>query len=187
MTLEAVARALGRSLRPDERALAMIREKLAQRGVELTRERLKMAYLPEGAEPLENPVGTAPGALIRHGRTILVCLPGVPSEMEGMWSMHVERMVRELSGMTAADGRLLVVGVPEATLAPLLRRYSEEFENVYIKSHPRGHEVLGPLVEIYVSAASSTPEGAQALVRELCGSLIGEIGKLGGVVKEVGC
>ena len=47
---------------------------------DLTPERLKMACLPQGAEPIENPVGAAPAVLLALEGTCVVCLPGVPRE-----------------------------------------------------------------------------------------------------------
>jgi len=74
-TLASVATALGRPLELNQQALAMVRatyERLAARELvhdaELSEVRRKMAYLPRGAEPLHNPVGAAPGVLLREGK-----------------------------------------------------------------------------------------------------------------------
>ena len=68
LTLEGIALALGRPLALHPRALEQVRATytaLAQEGIiasaELTPERRKMAQLPQGAEPLANTVGAAPG------------------------------------------------------------------------------------------------------------------------------
>ncbi|TLM99361.1 CinA family nicotinamide mononucleotide deamidase-related protein [bacterium] len=43
----------------------------------------RQAYLPDGAMVIENPVGTAPAFYgVVNNRSLLVCLPGVPREME---------------------------------------------------------------------------------------------------------
>jgi Predicted nucleotide-utilizing enzyme related to molybdopterin-biosynthesis enzyme MoeA len=34
--------------------------------------------------PLPNPVGTAPGVLLSVGRRVIISLPGVPPELEGI-------------------------------------------------------------------------------------------------------
>ncbi len=187
VTLEAVAEALGRPLVLNPEALQMIREKFVSRGYELTRERVKMAYMPEGAAAIPNPVGTAPGALIRHGSTTIVCLPGVPREMEEMWLRHVEGSIGGLAGASIAEGSILVSGVPESTLAPVLRSLSEAYSSSYIKSHPRGYELSSPLLEVYVSAVAPTEGEARALVREICGRIAGEAVRLGGAVREYRC
>jgi len=71
-TLEGLAEALGLRLTVNEKALKMVREKYEayfKEGrmdrAELTPSRIKMAKIPEGAEPLPNPVGTAPGVHLR--------------------------------------------------------------------------------------------------------------------------
>ena len=41
----------------------------------------RQAYIPHGAIPIENPVGTAPCFIVENGNSCVVSLPGVPSEM----------------------------------------------------------------------------------------------------------
>jgi len=45
----------------------------------------RQALLPSGARPVP-PAGVAPGIALRHGRTRLYALPGVPSELRAMWT-----------------------------------------------------------------------------------------------------
>lgn len=47
------------------------------------------ATIPTKAEPLLNEVGTAPGLIFRNEKNILICLPGVPAEMESMMKNQV--------------------------------------------------------------------------------------------------
>lgn len=187
ITLEAVAEALGRPLVLNERALQILKERISSRGYELTKERLKMAYFPEGAEAIDNPVGTAPGALLVHGKTTIVCLPGVPREMEEMWSGYVERVLGTRERVEVAEGSFVVVGVPEAVMAPVLQRYSEAYGSAYIKSHPKGHEALSPVLEVYVSVSSRIPGEASRAMRELCENIAEEAVKLGGIIRELRC
>lgn len=42
----------------------------------------RQAYIPAGSTAIENPVGTAPSFISFVGKKIIVCLPGVPGEME---------------------------------------------------------------------------------------------------------
>jgi|WetSurMetagenome_2_1015567.scaffolds.fasta_scaffold31966_4 nicotinamide-nucleotide amidase len=42
----------------------------------------RQAYIPKSAETIHNPVGTAPGFFVRVGTAIIICVPGVPKEME---------------------------------------------------------------------------------------------------------
>jgi len=42
----------------------------------------RQAYVPSGAIAVENPVGTAPAFIVEMGSRSIICLPGVPREME---------------------------------------------------------------------------------------------------------
>ena len=54
------------------------------------------ALFPQGAEPLPNPVGTAPGIWMTHRQGHVACLPGVPSEMRRMFDEQVVPRLRRL-------------------------------------------------------------------------------------------
>jgi len=89
LTLAAIAKGAGLEVRLHEQALQMVKvryDELAAQGVlaqgGLNPPREKMAWLPVGALPLHNPVGTAPGVLLHTGKTTVISLPGVPSELK---------------------------------------------------------------------------------------------------------
>ena len=42
----------------------------------------RQAFIPKGAQPIENPVGTAPAFLVDCQKVVIISLPGVPREME---------------------------------------------------------------------------------------------------------
>lgn len=155
LTLEGVARALGRKLLLNDRAVAMIRERLRELyesghigSPELDETNKKMAYLPEGAEPLSNRVGTAPGVMISHEGVTIVCLPGVPAEMKDMFERHVVGLISK-GKAPVIEVIYEVRGVPEAEIAPLLEGLAKRYPGFYIKSHPRGFEG-GSLVEVQI-------------------------------------
>lgn len=103
LTREAIARATGHRLVRDPRIEAWLEDRFASFGRTMAKSNLRQADVPEGAESLENPRGTAPGiALEVKGRWIFA-VPGVPSEMKAMMADHV---LPRLSGMT--DGEALI-------------------------------------------------------------------------------
>ena len=81
VTRSAVARALGRELvfRPD--LLEQIEARFRAYGRKMTENNRQQAYVPDGARPIENPVGTAPAFIVEHEGKSISCLPGVPREM----------------------------------------------------------------------------------------------------------
>ncbi|RLG78196.1 MAG: competence damage-inducible protein A [Thermoprotei archaeon] len=185
-TLEAVAKASERSLRLDEEALRMIEEKYAVRNMPMTEERVKMAYLPEGAVPIPNPVGTAPGSWLKVGETVIVSLPGVPRELEAMWEGWVEPRIRESFNLKVrlAERIFRVVGVPESSAAKIVKDVLKRYSNVYIKTHPKGHEVLGPVLDVYVLASGGSSEEAGKVADEVVAELVKALTSLGGRITE---
>ncbi|WP_243671120.1 molybdopterin-binding protein [Vulcanisaeta sp. JCM 16161] len=94
-TSEYLAKALNRKYVINDDALRLVIETFKSRGLELTEPRLKQAKMPEGARPLPNPVGTAPGIWVEEGNTVIIALPGVPAEMMAYsrttWSLNYVR------------------------------------------------------------------------------------------------
>lgn len=173
MTAEGLAKAMGVELELNESALRMVSEKY--RG-ELTESRVKMARIPGGSRPIPNPVGTAPGVEAEWRGALIFLLPGVPSEMEAMFTSYVEPRLRGFEGLPFRSEILLRVrGVPESIAAPSVRRVLELGPSVYVKSHPRGAEMGEPLLELHITvydsdalrAAENADAAASLLEREL--------------------
>jgi nicotinamide-nucleotide amidase len=89
VTREGLARAAGVGLVPDARARAIVAEGLARHGRALGEAESRQALVPEGSRALENPVGTAPGLVLRLPGTTAYALPGVPRELLAMAEAHV--------------------------------------------------------------------------------------------------
>jgi len=167
MTMEAVAAALNRPLVLNKEALGMVERFYTSKGYMLTPEARKMALLPEGAVPIPNPVGAAPGAWLRLGRSNLFILPGVPREMEEMMSYVFRALEPILPRLCVRELSLTIRGVPEAALAPILRQAARRCPSCYTKSHPKGHEVDNPVVEVRVLASAPSCEEAEKMARRV--------------------
>lgn len=102
LTRDAVAAVLGRPLHEDAGVLDHIRRRFAARGARMPEINRRQALVPEGAEVVTNPNGTAPGLWIAHRDRIVLLLPGPPSELKPM----LERVVAERLGPLAGDARL---------------------------------------------------------------------------------
>ena len=187
VTLQGVARAVGRKLVLNKRALEMIRrryEELAREGVvespELTPPRMKMAMLPRGAKPLENNVGTAPGALLKAGRCWIVCLPGVPSELQDIFLNRVKPILeKKVKKIAIADGWIYVRGVPESNLAPRLDELRKAAPSLYIKSHPEKREGTS-FIRVYMRMIGRRKETCEKILDRVEKELIKAVEELGG-------
>ncbi|EEB74349.1 molybdopterin-binding protein [Thermococcus sp. AM4] len=165
VTMLAVAEALGKRLVLCEECLERIREfyeRLHREGYiddpGLNEARRKMAYLPEGAEPLENGEGAAPGAYIEHGGTKIFVLPGMPREMKAMLENEV---LPRLGGRKFVQLKFLAEITDESKLAPILSEALERFD-VRIHSSPKG---FGRYIGIIIFAESK--EEAEKVVEFL--------------------
>jgi nicotinamide-nucleotide amidase len=167
-TLETIAKTLNRKLEVNQKALRMVKEKYqmyaAKTGishVDLTDARVKMATIPEGTVPINNPVGTAPAVRADLESTILFALPGVPREMEAIFEETVAPMLKEASdGVAFYEDSLFVDNIMESLLAPLIDVTMRDNPGIYVKSHPKGEENL-PHIEIHLSAMGANAEEAK--------------------------
>ncbi|MEB3816577.1 MAG: nicotinamide mononucleotide deamidase-related protein [Desulfurococcales archaeon] len=188
-TLEAVAKATGRELELNDEALRMVAEFYSKKNLPLTPEREKMAKLPRGSKPLPNPVGAAPGVLLELGKDkIIVSLPGVPSEMKAIFDSHVAPRLEALAPPRALwECSLIIEGIPESTLAPIIEEIARRNPTAYIKSHPKGHEVMGPVIDLRVLASAPDESEAKIIAESIIERFYNEVIKLGGKISQRTC
>ncbi len=82
LTRDAVANVTHRPLTFQPRLMEQIEAIIQRRGFRVSENNRKQAYVPEGAIPIENPKGTAPGFIVEGPTWVTLTIPGVPSEME---------------------------------------------------------------------------------------------------------
>jgi len=191
-TLEGVAKAIGRKLEENSEALEMIKRKYRQYLVEgriekfeMTQYRIKMARLPEGAKPLPNPVGTAPGVLLEYEGVNLIMLPGVPQEMMAIFDESIVPLLRRVAGnLTFYEASLEVKGVAESDLAPLIDHVMHENPYVYIKSHPKISERTHR-IELHFSTTSDEQNIARRRIEKAIMQISELIREKGGKIRPI--
>jgi competence/damage-inducible protein CinA-like protein len=113
LTREAVAGLLGLPLEEDLAVLAGIEARFRSLGLVMPPRNRRQAEVPRGAVVLPNPLGTAPGLLLRHQDRTIALLPGVPAEMRAM----VDAALLPLLGTTGerfVDRVLRIAGLGES-------------------------------------------------------------------------
>ena len=90
LTREVLAKVAGVELVLHEPSLRHIADMFARRNRPMPDRNQVQAYFPAGADAVPNPLGTAPGILMEVGGSIVVALPGVPSEMFAMFEAEVK-------------------------------------------------------------------------------------------------
>ena len=134
LTREAVAEALGVSLRRDEEVLAGIEQRFAARGWKMSPNNAKQADVLEGATVLPNANGTAPGQWLSgkfDGRErIVILLPGPPHELKALFEAECRERLRSKLPRAFLATRVLKVAMlgesaVDARVAPIYKRFSE--------------------------------------------------------------
>jgi nicotinamide-nucleotide amidase len=175
LTREVLAAVLGRPLRLDPQVLAAIEQRFAHRRVAMPQNNRKQAMVPEGAEVLHNPRGTAPGLWIRHGECALVCMPGVPSEMRPMLLDQVIPRIRANFGIRSriVSRVLKTCGISESTLDQRIGDYFRDMRNPTIG-------VLAHAGEIHVRLTCKGDDLGEivAMLDELEGKIRARLGHL---------
>lgn len=179
-TLQGIAKALNRKMEVNPTALAMVKQRTIEYAkkrqmpteTELTPPRVKMATLPENTETIKNPIGTAPGVLVDLQGTLLFVLPGVPSEMEAIFTQTIAPLLKEAVGCNVfCERSIFIKNIMESRLAPLIDQVMGNNVGVYIKSHPVLSEIK-PHTEVHLTiTVSPEQEPAKKLLtaaNQLC-------------------
>jgi len=123
-TREAVAAFLGAELHVDPDLLRALEERFRARGYDrLPETNVTQARVPDGARVLANPLGTAPGLALEHADSLVVLLPGVPSEMKAIFRGDLTRLLLERFGARLRPVRhrtFHTTGIAESELASRL-------------------------------------------------------------------
>jgi len=186
MTLEGIAKGLGRKLKLNEKAYKSIKktyERAYHKGLlkleGMTKEREKMSFLLQGSTPLPNTVGTAPGVKIFEGNTTIFILPGVPAEMKAMFRNIIIPILKKKKGNFVEKG-FTFMGIGESQIAPYITKLEEKYPQLWIKTHPR----VGLSVEVEVSITAFNVEDGEELAEKVLYEIREIILNLNGKIKD---
>lgn len=137
---EAAAKVMNCPLVMSQYWLDRMQARYLDQGKEMPRSNIKQAMLPEGAQLIENPVGTACGFFIELNKTIVIFTPGVPSEFKVMVEHQILPRMKQWHPMTEASecSRLFTFGLSESGIQDKLQsvRLPYGFEIGYRSSLP---------------------------------------------------
>ncbi len=179
-TREGVALALGRPLEFREELWKQIQDRFARFGRKPTQNNERQAHVPAGAIAIENPVGTAPAFIVETEASAVICLPGVPREMEYLLEHQVIPYLRKrlmLSGIIKS--RILrTAGWGESQL-------DEKIADLERLSNPTvGLAAHTGVVDLRITAKAQTEAEAdemiwqiEATLRQRLGDVIFGVGK----------
>jgi molybdenum cofactor synthesis domain-containing protein len=190
MTLQGVATALNRKLVLNSNGLEYLRrsyERFRAQGVlksyELTKERKKMVMMPARSKALPNSIGTAPGVVLRAGKSIVVCLPGVPAEMQAIMKESVmPEISKKIGSHYFCEGVLKVSNAIESNIAPFIKEVMAANPSAYIKSHPRGIVEGESRIELSITTTAPNKSAAQKIIKKTLDQMEQKVKKIGGAI-----
>jgi hypothetical protein len=133
----------------------------------------RQAYIPKGALAIENPVGTAPSFIVEGENYAIICLPGVPREMEYLLEHKVIPYLRQQYNLTGIiKARILhTAGIGESQIDDLIADL-ETLSNPTI-----GLSAHSGQVDIRITAKGDTETRADELITEIETEVRSRLGK----------
>jgi molybdopterin-biosynthesis enzyme MoeA-like protein len=148
-TRACLARAAGLELEENPQAIEHVqnayRRLFAKKVVshpDLNDARRVMAMLPKGAVCYENLVGSAPAVQLRVGPTTVFLLPGVPAEMQQLFTGHVMPVMSSEGPDTVRGERTVEYhGHDESSISRVLKDISARHPDMSIRTRVQGTDL----------------------------------------------
>jgi len=173
LTREVVARVLGVPLITIADEVERLRNFFRRRGRPMPESNLKQAMVPAGARALPNSVGTACGFWATAGMTQIIVLPGVPTEMEVMFSTAVrDDLRRHLGEIGVAVEQVQTFGLPESELASRIHDLMRRGANPDV-----GTRLADGTISVRIVARAATRAAAQALAHATAAEVAQRLGE----------
>lgn len=170
LTNECLATLANREMVEYSEARAHVDEMFRRFGRTPTPSNYKQALFPEGTKLIPNPLGTAPGALLEVNGTLFATLPGVPSEMKGMFEETVAPLVKSRTENSIISRTLWFAGIGESALA-------EQVQDFLDASDPTVAPLAGAgKVRLRITTQAATPEEAEKKIAPVEKEILARLG-----------
>ena len=176
LTREAVAKVFQRSLIFQPYLMEQIEAIFKRRGFRMAENNRKQAYIPEGATPIENPKGTAPGFIMEYSEGSILSIPGVPFEMEFLMENTVIPYLRKRFKLKHEVIRYKVLracGLGESAIGLQIKDLMKEGNNPSVGTLAS----LGD-IKIRVTAKASHLEEANTMIQRVEEEIRNRLGNL---------
>ncbi len=117
LTREVIADLMDSPLMFKEELMAQIESIFESFGYSMPENNRKQAFIPDGAIPIPNEIGTAPGFIMEKESKLIIALPGVPKELKYLLNKEILPYLKKyfhLNQATITSRVLKVTGIGES-------------------------------------------------------------------------
>lgn len=139
LTKEVISEALGLHLETDFIMEEKIKDMFSNMNRKMTENNKKQARKPNGADFIENTIGTAPGIFINHKNKKIIMMPGPPREMKLMFEKNIVPLIAEDYHIISKS--INTIGIGESSLETRLLEMNLNTDNTSITTFPSEGEV----------------------------------------------
>jgi nicotinamide-nucleotide amidase len=176
LTREAAAEAFRQPLTYQAHLMEQIEALFMKRGFRMVESNRKQAYIPEGAIPIENPKGTAPGFIVEYSNGSIISIPGVPAEMEYLMEKTVIPYLRKRFNLQRQVIRYRVLracGLGESAIGQQIKDLMKGSKNPTVGTLAS----IGD-IRIRITAKAGSSEEASHLLQRMEKEIRGRLGVL---------
>ncbi len=168
ITKRTVSTLLKRRLILNEKVLLSVERHFARQGIKMPQVNTSQALIPQGAEILDNPLGTAPGLLFKEPYGTIILLPGVPAEMKTLFSESVIPLLLKRKNRRAiAVQTIHTTGITESALYERLHGMNINADIAFLP--------IFTGVDINLTVTSDSEHGAKQRLKRISGKIIDKV------------
>jgi nicotinamide-nucleotide amidase len=174
LTREAIADLTGVPLVFKQELMDQIETVFRVRGYRMPDSNRKQAFIPEDAIPIPNDIGTAPGFMVKKKSKLLVALPGVPKELEYLFTKAVIPYLKtyfHLDRELIFSKVLRITGMGESKVDTQIKDLMNP------RANPRLCILSSPVdIRVVITAFAKGPEEAGCLIEGIEGEIKTRLG-----------
>lgn len=122
----------------NEGIMQKVKDRFKRRGMKMPEINRNQAMIPESAELIDNPVGTAAGLLFKKDGKYIFVLPGVPKEMQAITDQSIIPFLKENCTLKEIQVHLYrTTGIPESKIYEICKDLFEQYNSFEIAFLPK--------------------------------------------------
>lgn len=164
ITLEAISSCLSKRTILNKDVLRQIESHFGRQCINMPKENVRQARIPEGAVILKNNVGTAPGFIIEENDKMLIALPGPPRELNSMFERDVTTFLKKKikTRWVIKTRTINITGLPESVVDTKIKDLLHNPPPV-----TAGIFAYPSLIEVKITAKAKSDRQAETLISKM--------------------